>query len=125
MIGHRRMRRLTQVSMLLIRLSREGGNQPFFWLRRLEKRGFRYLVLRFLRPRRTTRRSDNASLMSWPRWVSSAANTTCPDVSFTRANPVVLLPGSILILNGKSSSFSLAVFKMIVKGYLFKTAAFF
>src|SRR5579859_7965954 len=96
----RRVRRFTQVSMLLIRLFSDGGSQPFFWFLRLEKRGWRYLVCLLLRLLRTIRRSSRFSLMSWPRWVSSAANTTCPVASLTNASPVVLLPGSILILRG-------------------------
>src|SRR5215469_14653502 len=103
LIGHRRIRRLTQVSMVLILLSKLGGNHPFFLLRRLAKRGFLYRVCLRLLLRRTPRRSASALVIAAPRCESSAAKTTSPLASLTSASPVVLLPGSTLMRNGSTT----------------------
>jgi hypothetical protein len=90
----------------------------------LLNRGFLYLVLRCLRDWRTPRRESKSSLMACPLWISSAANTTCPDWSSSRAMPVVLLPGSSLSLKGWTAGCSTLVLSTIVNGYRFSTAAF-
>src|SRR6266567_4180445 len=115
-------KRVTQVRILTIRLSSDGGNHPFARLRFCQ-RGFRYRVFLWRLPRLTALRLSRAFLMACPRWVNSAANTTSPFASLTIASPVVLLPGSILMRNGWTDGCSIAVFKMIVKGYLLYTAA--
>src|SRR6266849_1124445 len=99
-MGHSCIRRFTQVMTLLILLSKEGGSQPLFFLRRLAYFGLRYLVFRFLRLLRAARRLASAFVICSPRCTRSAAKTTSPVASLTSASPVVLLPGSILTRNG-------------------------
>src|SRR5258706_1574323 len=96
---HSRSRRRTHVTTFEIRLSKDGGSVPFF-LRRLSKRGLRYLVLRCLRLDLAARRLSRAHLTCLPRCVSSAAHTTSPLASFTTASPVVWLPESPLTRRG-------------------------
>ncbi len=86
--GQSRSRRRTHVTALQMRLSNDGGSVPFF-LRRLSKRGWRYLVLRCLRLLLRARRLERARVMCLPRCLSSAAHTTWPLVSLITASPVV------------------------------------
>src|SRR5215469_9435047 len=116
LMGQRRIRRRTQVSMLLILLSKLGGNHPARLLRRFAKRGFRYRVCLCLLLRRTPRRAERASEISCPRWQRFAAHTTSPLASLTSASPVVLLPGSILRRKGSRRGCSTAALSTIVKG---------
>src|SRR2546421_2538040 len=97
--GHSPSRRRTHVTTFEIRLSKDGGSVPCF-LRRLSKRGLRYLILRCLRLLLTARRLSRSRLTCLPRCVSSAAHTTWPLASLTTASPVVWLPGSTLTRKG-------------------------
>src|SRR5438270_3259901 len=112
---HTFMRRHTHVTTLHTRLSSEGGSVPLR-LRRLVKRGFLYRVLRCLLFLRIARRLSRSRLICSPRCVSSAAHTTSPLASLTRASPLVLLPGSTLMRKGERIGCSTLRESLMVNG---------
>ena len=79
--------------------------------------------MRCRRLRRAACRFSKRCLIASPRWINEAANTTSPEASLTIARPVVLLPGSSFTRSGQTCGEEAAHFKMIVNGYLLKTAA--
>ena len=122
-MGQTRIKRLTHVTTLHTRLSSEGAIQPspLFW--RLSNLGCLYRVWRCLLERLTPRRLSRLRLTCCPLWVSSAAKTTSPDASLTRASPVTFEPGSILRRSGSHTGCSTTRLRMMVNGYLLNTAA--
>ena len=117
------MRRATHTLMLSTRDLSDGGSHPFGRVR-LRNRGFLYRVCLLRLLRLIARLPSSASLIAYPRCDSSAAHMTSPDTSLTIAMPVVFEPGSILTLSGCNVGLCASCFRMIVNGYLRKTAAF-
>src|SRR3989442_4319116 len=109
------MGRDPHVSHVAPGLFREGGSGPLR-LRRLVERGFLYRVLRCLLCLRIARRLSRSRLICSPRCVSSAAHTTSPLASLTRASPLVLLPGSTLMRKGERIGCSTLRESLMVNG---------
>ena len=111
---------LTQARVFSARCSKDGANQTFRRVR-FKNLAWRYGAWRFIRERRHELRDSRVVLSDWPRWVSSAPRTTFSPC--TNAIPVVWEAGSIfkVIYSGVAVT---TTFKMIVNGFLRKTAAF-
>ena len=87
--GQSDARRLTQVCTFATRLSSDGGSHPVYGVCDSESGvGGTWCCVVFC-PGERPAVGPSACLIAGPRWVSSAANTTSPDGSSTRAIPVV------------------------------------
>ena len=109
---------LTTVRWQSIFCCTDGGSQPSFFLR-LSKRGLRYLVLRYRRLRRNSRRAEMLSTTS-VRSSTSASNRTFFGVVADR--PMCLLPASTPRETSWIKVLLVSV-SLMVKGVLLTTTA--